>query len=199
MSEVNSKSRMKRAAAMKGQPLDSLVDRAREFATAAHGNQVRKYGPPDVPYTGHLAEVAATVAEFGGSPAQVAAAWLHDTVEDTPVTLAEVEAAFGSQVALYVKYLTDPTDGSPDRRAVRRAAYAAHVARGPEESKLVKMADLLSNSRDIADADPKFARVYLPELAAMLKGLAGVNDALYVRVENQIKAGMMKLLLKGPA
>lgn len=78
---------------------DSTV--VREFAVKAHASQ--KYG--DHPYSVHLDAVASLVAAWGGEEA-VVLAYLHDTVEDTSVTISEIEARFGPKIARCVSLLT---------------------------------------------------------------------------------------------
>ncbi len=93
-----------------------LVHKAQVFAIAAHSavGQRRKY--TNEPYFVHPAEVARIVAEVPGStPEMVAAAWLHDTVEDTGVTYNDIHMNFGPEVAVLVGWLTDvskPEDGN---------------------------------------------------------------------------------------
>src|SRR5688572_28437114 len=84
-----------------------LVEKARQFATAAHRGvgQTRKY--TGEPYDEHLRRVAPLVECLTDDPELIAAAWLHDVVEDTPVTLEEVEREFGHGVRELVGALTD--------------------------------------------------------------------------------------------
>ena len=76
-----------------------LVDRARVYATEAHQriNHRRKYN--NEPYHVHLSAVAKIVASVTDDPNVIAAAWLHDTVEDTQATLEDIESSFGVTVA----------------------------------------------------------------------------------------------------
>ena len=67
-----------------------MIDKAARLAAERHAGQFRK-GPAGSPYITHCGEVAALVAEHGGTEAAIAAAWLHDTVEDTGTSLAEIE------------------------------------------------------------------------------------------------------------
>ncbi len=78
--------------------MDELIVRARTFATQAHRriNQLRKYTKQ--PYEVHLKSVAEIVQRVSDTPEMIAAAWLHDVVEDTPVTLDDVERTLGSPV-----------------------------------------------------------------------------------------------------
>ena len=84
-----------------------LINRAERFARVRHEGQFRK-GKAQEPYTIHLEEVAALVERWSGSERAIAAAWLHDTVEDCPPTsVAELEALFGKEIAGIVAELTD--------------------------------------------------------------------------------------------
>ncbi len=85
----------------------TIVERARIFATAAHTAvaQLRKY--THEPYIVHPAEVAKIVSTVPHTPQMLAAAWLHDVVEDTGVTLETIRAEFGDEVATLVGWLTD--------------------------------------------------------------------------------------------
>ena len=157
------------------------MDRARAFATRAHRriDHRRKY--TQQPYEVHLAAVARTVTELTGDPEMIAAAWLHDVVEDTPVTLAEVEESFGAAVARLVEELTDvsrPGDGS---RARRKAVDREHLAQASPRAKTVKLADLIDNTSDITAHAPGFARVYVPESLALLAVLQEAHPALFER------------------
>jgi len=156
--------------------MDDLIRRARTFATEAHrriGHQ-RKY--TQQPYDVHLRSVAERVASVTKDAEMVAAAWLHDVVEDTPATVGEIERAFGRGVADLVDALTDvslPSDGS---RAARKAKDRAHTAGASQRAKTVKLADLIDNAKDICEHDEKFARIYVSEMAALLEVL-GEGDA----------------------
>ena len=152
----------------------TIVERARVFATAAHAavGQVRKY--TFEPYIVHPAEVAKIVRDAGGTEAMVAAAWLHDTVEDTGVTIETIRAEFGTEVAELVGWLTDVSRPEHGNRAHRKALDRAHSAAAPAEAQTVKLADLIANTRSIMAHDEAFAKTYLEEkrllLAVMTKG-----------------------------
>src|SRR5882672_10206982 len=94
---------------------NDLIAAARAFAGEAHGgiNHLRKYTKD--PYIVHPEEVAGIVASRPHTPEMIAAALLHDTVEDTPVTINDIRQRFGPVVAGLVDDLTDvsnPTDGN---------------------------------------------------------------------------------------
>ena len=102
----------------------------------------------------------------------VAAAWLHDTVEDTPATFEEIEREFGADVAALVKELTDVSRPGDGNRAARKAIDREHTAAASPRAKTIKLADIIDNCEDICRHDPKFGRVYLGEARALLAVLA---------------------------
>ena len=148
-----------------------MVERARVFATAAHAavKQVRKY--TFEPYIVHPAEVAGIVATVPHTDVMLAAAWLHDTVEDTGVSIVDIQKEFGHEVASLVGWLTDVSKPEQGNRAVRKAIDRDHTACAPAEAQTVKLADLIANSRSILAHDPAFAKVYLEEKRMLLEVL----------------------------
>ena len=156
--------------------MTDLVARARAFAIREHRriDHRRKYS--NQPYDVHLEAVAKLVAEVTDDPEMIAAAWLHDVVEDTPMTRDDVEREFGSAVARLVDELTDVSRPGDGNRAVRKAIDRAHLAAASPRAKTVKLADLTDNARDICRHDAAFGRVYLAEMEALLAVL-GEGDA----------------------
>jgi guanosine-3',5'-bis(diphosphate) 3'-pyrophosphohydrolase len=146
-----------------------VVEKARVFATAAHAAvaQLRKY--TNEPYIVHPAEVVSIVRSVPHTEAMLAAAWLHDVVEDTGVTLETVRAEFGDEVANLVGWLTDVSRPDHGNRAARKAVDRAHSAAAPAEAQTVKLADLISNTKSILEHDEKFARTYLEEKRLLLE------------------------------
>ncbi len=161
--------------------MDDLVTRARAFAFAAHNaiDHRRKY--TDEPYTTHLSRVAQLVAEVVDDDAMVAAAYLHDTVEDTPTTLADIKAEFGGDVAYLVSFLTDSSSLEDGNRAVRKAIDREHTAAGDARVHTIKLADLIDNSDSIQAHDQKFAQVYMKEKRLLLGVLGDGNAKLLAR------------------
>jgi (p)ppGpp synthase/HD superfamily hydrolase len=128
----------------------NMIARAVAYADHLHRHQTRK-GDVGLAYTHHLAEVAALVGAFGGDEDAVAAAWLHDAVEDTAATLADIEAHFGQTIAGYVSEITD--DPNLDK-AARRAAQIASAPHKSPAAALIKAADQISNLRSIVASPP---------------------------------------------
>jgi (p)ppGpp synthase/HD superfamily hydrolase len=158
-----------------------MIEKARVFATAAHAavGQVRKY--TGEPYIVHPFEVAMTVKQIGGTPEMVAAAFLHDTVEDTGVTMETIEREFGPEVAEIVFFLTDVSRPEHGNRAARKAMDRAHIAKADARAQTIKLADLISNCSSIVKYDPEFAKVYLEEKRLLLEVLTKGDKILLDR------------------
>jgi len=154
-----------------------MEQRARAFAESAHAGQVRKY--TGEPYITHPAAVVELVRSVPHTPHMIAAAWLHDVVEDTPITLSIIEAAFGSKVSVLVEQLTDVSRPEDGNRKTRKAIDREHTARASPEAKTIKLADLIDNTRPIVERDPEFARVYLEEKRLLLEALTEGDPVLY--------------------
>lgn len=154
------------------------------FAKKAHNGQLRKYTDED--YIVHPIEVARLVKLHGGNRDLQAVALLHDVLEDTPVTSAELHSYLGvlllddvlaAQILHMVEELTDvyTHEAYPDwNRRERKAAEADRLAQISPEAQTVKYCDMFDNSRSILHFDPKFATTYLWEkhylLTVMDKG-----------------------------
>lgn len=151
----------------------TLIDRARVFAEAKHSAQKRKY--TGEPYYNHLHEVATLVQAFGGTDEQIAAAYLHDTVEDQGVKLEDLRAHFGNEVAHLVYWLTDQSKPEDGNRAARKEIDREHTRLASPEAKSVKLADLISNTMSIGRRDPGFAKVYFDEKVKLMEHLADAD------------------------
>ncbi len=167
----------------RSKPMNDLVDRARVYATEAHQriNHRRKYN--NEPYDVHLSAVAKIVASVTDDGEMVAAAWLHDTVEDTQATLEDIESEFGVPVAELVEELTDVSRPGDGNRVQRKQIDRMHLAQASKRAKTVKLADLIDNCKDITRHDPRFAQVFLSEMNDLLDVLQGGNEQLYKRAE----------------
>lgn len=144
--------------------MEPLVSMAREFAIEAHGNQ--QYGAH--PYRVHLDAVAELAGEYGET-AQVVA-YLHDVVEDTPVELEAIAAAFGQRVADCVSILTDEPGENRQERKRKTYSRMAQVSGDLELALIVKAADRLANMRAcVADGNDELLAVYKQEHPAFEK------------------------------
>lgn len=148
----------------------AMIARARYFAAKAHAGQKRKY--TGEPYIVHPIAVADMVQRNGGTPNMIAAALLHDVLEDTDATVEEVEAITNREVAMLVVELTDQytKDFYPElNRKVRKRLEAERLAKVSPEAKAIKHADMADNTATIVAHDPGFAKVYLREKAELLE------------------------------
>ena len=155
-----------------------LVNKAWQFAKEAHKDQKRKY--TGEPYLKHLEEVAEFVCSAEGTREMIAAAYLHDCVEDQGVTLETLIQEFGPEVAALVEMVTDVSKPEDGNRAVRKQKDLEHLALASEQGKTIKLADLISNSQDIVQHDKDFARVYIVEKEKLLEVLQEGNHSLYI-------------------
>lgn len=142
------------------------LDDAIAFATRLHAGQRRPAGEP---YVEHLKEATAFLAYGAGvtDPALLRAAVLHDVVEDTDCTLAEVRTAFGDDVATLVDWVTKGDD---------RAAYLERLRSAPREALLVKLADRASNVQRLdTHPRPEKRRTYYAETVRTIVPLSAAH------------------------
>lgn len=157
----------------------NIVAKAFEFAERAHDGQFRKY--TGEPYFIHPARVCATVAEVTDDPEILAAALLHDVVEDTGTTCDDIEDEFTERVANLVFCLSDVATIKDGNRAARNQVNVRHYACAHPDAKTIKLADILDNVPSIIEHDPQFAKVYVAEKQALLDVLANGDPVLYTQ------------------
>ena len=167
----------------------SYETKARKFAERYHSGQTRKY--TGEPYINHPEAVAELVRSVSHAEEMIAAAWLHDTVEDTDATLEDINCHFGYKVAALVEMLTDVSKPSDGNREARKAIDCGHTAKASSEAKTIKLADLIDNSRSIIERDPKFAKVYLSEKAALLEVLRDGDPTLYATAAEIVRVNTL--------
>ena len=173
-----------------------LLARAWRVAAEQHVDQRRK-GERQEPYVNHLAEVADLVAEAtrGTDPNLVAAAVLHDTVEDTGMTKAKLARLFGADVAAIVAEVTDNKKLPKAERKRLQVANASHKTR---RAKILKLADKTSNLRSIAKSPPRDwnldrQRKYLKFSLDVAAGLRGSNAWLESELDRAARTLERKL------
>jgi len=128
----------------------ALIRRAYEVAAEAHEGQVRMSGDP---YIVHPVAVASILADLGLDDATIAAALLHDAVEDTAVTLEQVEADFGAEVAAMVDGMTKLDRVRFENKEAQQAASMRKMLVAMAKDirvLLIKLADRLHNMRTLA-------------------------------------------------
>ena len=131
--------------------MKDLLSRAERFARQRHSGQFRK-GTAKEPYIIHLEEVTSLVERWGGTECEIAAAWLHDTIEDCPPTSAkELKENFGSAVASIVSELTD-NKRLPKQE--RKLLQLENAHKKSPEAAFVKLADKTSNIGALIKSPP---------------------------------------------
>jgi myo-inositol-1(or 4)-monophosphatase len=130
---------------------ENMVNEAVSYASRAHAGQYRK--GTRIPYIVHPMEAAAICASFTDDPEVIAAAVLHDVVEDTAGTQEEIEELFGARVAAIVAGDSeDKREGMPPAETwkLRKSENIAHMAASPDVgTRMVCLGDKLSNIRAI--------------------------------------------------
>jgi (p)ppGpp synthase/HD superfamily hydrolase len=146
----------------------SLIERAAAFAAHAHRDQKRQW--IDKPYFSHVEEVAVLCKQFHLSEDVQAAAYLHDVIEDCGVKYADLEKEFGEAVARLVLEVSDVSNKEDGNRFVRKSIIDLQYLRGASvEGQSLKCCDLISNTSEIVELNPEFAKRYLPEKRLLLE------------------------------
>ncbi len=122
-----------------------LVCRAAAMAAAAHEGQARKNGTP---YIQHPARVAVLLGSAGGDESLMAAGFLHDVIEDSPIDYDDILEACGEDVADWVALMTKDMRLRED---IREPAYVKQLADGPWQARAIKLADQIDNWHDGLD------------------------------------------------
>lgn len=160
------------------------TDKVIDFARSAHEGQVRKYTKEA--YVEHPMQVARIVRDVLGDDhphrsVAIAAALLHDTVEDTDTTLQDIENHFGATVAELVEQLTDVSQPADGNRKFRKEMDRRHTAKASPLAQTIKLADLIDNSDSITKHDPNFSKVYMKEKKALLQVLTKGDPRLHAQ------------------
>ncbi|MEB3288465.1 MAG: HD domain-containing protein [Leptolyngbya sp.] len=180
----------------------ALVLQALQFAALKHRDQRRKDEAAS-PYVNHLITVAHLLANVGAvtDPVTLMGGILHDTLEDTATTPAEIEAAFGPVVCQVVQEVTD--DKSLPR-ADRKRLQIEHAPHLSHHARQIKLADKIANVQDIITAPPKTwslerRQEYLAWTAQVVKGCRGTNLALEALYDQTLAQGWQALGLSPSA
>ena len=167
----------------------ALLFRALAFAAHKHRDQRRKDAEAS-PYINHPIALAEVLAGEGGvaDVEVLAAALLHDTIEDTDTSPEELQREFGERIAAMVAEVTDDKNLPKTERKRLQIVHAAGISQG---AKLVKLADKICNLRDVADRPPaqwdrqrrqeyfEWAKRVIDQLRGAHPGLEATFDAAY--------------------
>jgi (p)ppGpp synthase/HD superfamily hydrolase len=167
------------------------IEQAIRAAAILHQDQLRKGAAP-VPYVTHLFAVAMLVAEYTEEEDTVVAALLHDTLEDTDYTAAELQEDFGGPVRELVEALTEvhyQEAGQVPWRE-RKARYAKQLKQAPEAALLVAAADKIHNMRTLVEEyydDPiRFRNDFPGSLDDRVMMYHDISNTLNRRLKNDI-------------
>lgn len=164
------------------------------FAYAAHTaiDQRRKY--TNEPYLHHLANVVELLEDYADTILLneeedeesleratniICAAYLHDVVEDTKITLDDIQRHFNEEITMMVDFLTDHAKPEDGNRKKRKQMYRDRLITAPNDVKTIKIADIIDNLSTIVAHDPGFAVVYVKEKRDDLPALIGGDQKLY--------------------
>lgn len=182
--------------------MEKILQQIRDFADKAHGEQLRKYSPER--YIVHPVRVMETCRNYDASLPVLAAALLHDVLEDTPVTSNELLLYLNSvmdkesaeETLLLVEELSDvyvKADYPQWNRRLRKSKELERIATTSEKAQTIKYADIIDNSREITAKDPNFAPRYLKECKQILEVADKGNRTLYRLAKEAIEDGLTKL------
>ena len=175
---------------------DLLLLRAVNFAAERHRNQRRKDEEAS-PYVNHPIAVSLLLADVGGvtDPEVLAAAILHDTIEDTRTTAEELQTAFGARIRSLVEEVTDDKSLAKEERKRRQIEHAQSLSVG---AVLIKLGDKISNVSDVTNSPPatwntERRREYLDWAESVVSNCPKVNGKLETYFARVLKEGREKL------
>ena len=176
---------------------NTLILKAAHFAAEKHRDQRRKDENAS-PYINHPISVALAIAQIGGvdDPEILAAALLHDTLEDTDTSPEELEAEFGKKVCKYVLEVTDEKTLPKDERKKRQIEHAKKISKG---AALIKLGDKISNVTDVLnnpplDWDINRRKEYLDWAEKVVENCPQVNESMENKFQEVLSAGRKKLI-----
>ena len=167
-----------------------VITAAKMMAGKAHEGQTRKYS--SLPYIVHPIEVATIVESAGGTDEMIAAALLHDVIEDTDFTYEDIAEKVSPEVADLVQGMTEVARPEDGNRAKRKSMDKDFLAQQSPEVQTIKYADVISNTQDIALHDPSFAKVYIAEIKALLEVIDKGDPTLYAKAKDIVHAIKIK-------
>lgn len=181
---------------------ETILEEVKNFADKAHGTQQRKYTPER--YIVHPVRVMEICREYTQDTSVLAAALLHDVLEDTPVRKKEINdfllqwmppATVNKTIDLVVE-LTDvyTKNNYPQwNRRRRKMEEAARIEQTSADAQTIKYADIIDNSREIVQHDADFAKVFLSECRTLLQKMNKGNSHLYEKAMAQVEKGLQAL------
>ncbi|WP_207531692.1 HD domain-containing protein [Desertivirga arenae] len=183
--------------------MEEILEQVRRFAERAHGEQTRKYSPER--YIFHLVRVTEMCREYNHKLPVLAAALLHDVLEDTPVKKEEIRVFLNgvmekNEVDYTLKLVMELTDIFVKKdypkwnRRLRKAREAERIEKTSADAQTIKYADIIDNCREITEKDPEFAAVFLRECKNLLAKITKGNRALYNKAVKTVNDCLWVLL-----
>ena len=186
------------ATKIRGREMNQIILHAAEFAAKKHRDQRRK----DVsasPYINHPISVALIIADIGGVEDEeiLAAALLHDTIEDTETSAEELESYFGRRVRLLVEEVTDDKGLPKEERKRKQIEHAIKLSPGASQ---IKLGDKICNVQDVTHNPPtgwstKRRKEYLDWAENVIQNIPQTNEALEKRFREVIEQGRIELAI----
>lgn len=166
--------------------MSKVLENAFVVAYKAHTGQKRKF--TFEPYINHPVAVARIVESVTDDGAMIAAALLHDTVEDTSLEYSDLkERGFSDDVVSLVRELTKKSLGSKLPRFNRKLMDRVYLSKVSDRAKTIKLADVINNMPSVIKYDKKFAVTYIAENKELIEVLKNGGDAgLYQKAKSII-------------
>lgn len=182
--------------------MEEILAKITDFGDQAHGEQLRKYAPDR--YMVHPVRVMEKLKNYTDDITILAAALLHDVLEDTSVTRAEMQdfletlltPQHAERTVKLVVELSDvyvKKDFPNLNRRTRKSKELERLEKTSADSQTIKYSDILDNSLEISDQDPQFAQVYLSEVNLILKKLDKGNPELRKEAMKAVEQGLQKI------
>ena len=182
--------------------MEEILKKITDFGDQAHGEQLRKYVPDR--YMVHPVRVMEKLKNYTQDISVLAAALLHDVLEDTPVKENEIKDFLlqllppetTQRILELVIELTDvfvKKDYPKLNRKARKSLELERLQKISSDSQTIKYSDILDNTLEISDQDPDFAWVYLSEVYQILKKLDKGNPELREEALEAVEKGLQKL------
>jgi len=143
-----------------------LLEKAQRWAARGHLGTYRKFG--DIPYIVHPEAVAEIIGQVTDDTEVLAAAWMHDLVEDTQITIDDIKNAFNDRIARLVWEVSKISDGCTCNRDTKVLMNTIHYGNSSKWAKAIKIADSIHNLPTMIRDNPKFAPRYVAEKKFLL-------------------------------
>ena len=167
--------------------MGDLIQSAKLFAISNSHRTTMNRNPAMLSPEGHLKSVAHIVSSVSKDANMISAAWLHDVVEDTGITINEVERRFGTAVARLVDELTLVGHSAHGSRAIRLALAKEHFADVSAPAKTIAVADLIDTCRQLSKNEPASLRTYARDAIELAHVLDGGDARLLAKLNHDLE------------